>query len=203
MHPIVQTNRLAVFKKKVALMRERGLIRLKKASAQHKESLAREFVSRSVLVPELKKIFGSELSAIILAGSVQHGVRRASIKRKGSDIDITVVIKPKFYRVSGIQVHDLGDSYTRLIALESFVAKEFGMEANIEVEQEKGFVYIESKLRRKPFQILFGEKWIRDSLGLAKLASFRKEKEQMRKSPKYDSNEKMWDTVGREKRFNP
>jgi len=57
-----------------------------------KESHAREMFARKVALPLAKRVWGKRLKAVLLVGSAQPGTRKATLKRKYSDLDLIFVV---------------------------------------------------------------------------------------------------------------
>lgn len=192
---MVPQRRLELIKEKFLRIRANGVRR--NLSAIHRESLAREFLARSVVVPELKKIFPKGLKAIILPGSAQVGVRKSNTQRRGSDIDITVVVAmdtfstkkgPKF------EMFDLGSFYMGLEELELKFEHTFGVELNIAFQPSESFHINEFASHHsdvRPFTVLYGDKWLQSVLGKEHFAKFPAARERMKNDPKYLSNNKI------------
>ncbi len=66
-----------------------------------RESVARELIARQYVLPELRKILGGKMVALLLSGSAQTGIRKTTLAGKNqtekSDLDLILIIsEPKW-----------------------------------------------------------------------------------------------------------
>ena len=85
-------------KDRIRRLRRKGIFPGRMPPETLRESHAREIIARKFILPELKKAFLSRVKSVAIIGSAQLGVRKASKKRKGSDLDILVVLERQTYR---------------------------------------------------------------------------------------------------------
>lgn len=161
-------------------LRETGL-RARREIFSHenfRESHARELIARTVILPQLKAHFGGRLKAVLLVGSSQLGVRKASLKRQKSDIDVVVA-------VSRNNPH-LGMYEPLLICreLSEEVERMAGCPCQIMPVFDTNFKPAWSALKA-PFQVLFGGKWVYQQLGEEHIKEIRANRGNMALKEKY------------------
>lgn len=145
----------------------------KKLPETLRSSLQKEFVARTFILPQLKEKFGPSLKALLIVGSAQLGVRKATNREYPSDLDVLAVVDssvtfckyPEFRSSLGTKCSSLG---VRL----NLMFKEVGS-----LKQEGS---IES-----PFQVIFGKSIVEEALGKGYETSQHEKKEKYKSKPKY------------------
>lgn len=139
-------------KSKISKIKNRIRFRNKIPPKTLNASHAREFIARTIVLPMLKKRFGERLKSVLLFGSSQLGVRKASDKKSiNSDLDIGIVL-------SKTDIEDIvfrGEIYDQCVKLgvkssTSFISRDF-FNNNTNIEN--------------PFQVIYGREFIESQLG--------------------------------------
>ncbi len=138
------------------------------------ESHAREMVVRTVVVPFLKQKLGNRLKAVLIVGSAQLGVRKATGTTRNSDTDIVIVVGKRNLRADFEIKDDLYELGLKAGARMQLIFKEAGA--------MKYEIYIE-----EPFQVVFGKNFVEQELGKDYEKEQKTKKERARKNPKYAS----------------
>lgn len=152
-----------------------------------RESHAREFAVRSWIVPSFRSSIGPGLKAIILPGSVQLGIRKASKKRQGSDIDVSIIVSSLCIPKSMELARAAQDELKSML----------GVEVNIHVFPPEIFEFNETHLvTHSAFQVLYGRQWLEKTFGkrfdqnfliLRQIDAFGKSKYALQEKTKSDS----------------
>jgi len=148
--------------RKVEEIRARKVFLGAPAIREMNESHALEFLARSLVVPVAKKVFGKDLKAVILVGSPQIGVRRASLSR-GSDLDIEFVVADSARRVNS-RFNQLNSAVFDAFTNSLGVSVSRVPRPNLLFSTEKQFALVRPK-RSTPFQILHGVENVKRILG--------------------------------------
>lgn len=173
---------LVEMEKRISGLRRRGLRSMRKKILPEnlRESHAREFAVRSWVVPSFRSTLGSGLNAIILPGSVQLGVRKASAKRPKSDIDVSVVVScDKDCIQRGVKL---------AAGVESKIKELMGVDVNIHVFPADVFLHhqlFNLHLIYSPFQVLYGKRWVKETFGKDFGKDFRILRELIKDKQKY------------------
>jgi hypothetical protein len=160
-----------------------------KVNASH----ARELIGRKVALPELKKMFGKSLKAVLIFGSAQQGVRAADTHKWDgpSDVDIVFILEDSACRE--MEKKGSGKWAFRGKRGEEFdgaVARwEKSCGTRIDINPEPAGIFKERiERQREPFQTIFGKEWIQSELGEETLKKMGKWKENyLREHPKMGS----------------
>ena len=172
-----------IMRRLLGVIRKRNPLRLGKRIRQldlDNPARARELFARKVALPELKKIWGDRLFAVLLVGSSQVGIRAA---KSASDCDIVAVVTKQEY----IQSMNLLKQSRLLIEKKAklhgvpfkfdILAREVGKEidrATIDKISIKNHFYPVGS----PFQVIWGIKY-RDTtnqfLGKERIEEMRKD----------------------------
>lgn len=115
-----------------------------------RESRARELFVRKMVLPKLKQSCGNSVIGVVLIGSAQRSIRRATRSRPSSDVDIWVVIdeESEFYK-----------TWHKIKKLESALSKKVGFRYQIGISKPMDFANIltSDSWKKEPFQIVFGQ----------------------------------------------
>lgn len=124
---------------------------------------------RTAILPQVKSLLGPSLKAIILTGSAQLGVRLATRKRAGSDLDVIVAFDVG--KFGSERVSDYSQEvWNRLLARLSGLARKNGIRLNMRGMDADWFAE-EQKAQGEwgwaghPFQIIHGAEWVGKKFG--------------------------------------
>jgi hypothetical protein len=137
-------------------IRKKGLAGRVAVSQLVCESLAREHFVRKRLLLDLKDIFGPELNAVLLIGSSQLGVRKS---HRQSDLDVEVYLTKK----GSVHLFSSGfltaENYFMRPTVEKMkYATERALGCGLDISFIPGPPT--KSLIQKPFQIIFGRKFV-------------------------------------------
>lgn len=168
-NPIVKKRTLQA---RALAIRKRGLrsMRGRLIKETMRESHTREFIVRSFVLPRLKKVLGKNLVAVVLYGSSQVGVRKASLRDKESDLDVGVVLKKNFLKLGKDQIKFISKDYFVAEEIEREAMKKFGVPTDIAYTPMEFFLknfYLDVVANKMPMQILYGQKWVLSNLNLS------------------------------------
>jgi len=121
------------------------------------ESLAREFITRTLVLPELKRIFGDSLGSVLLVGSSQLGVRQASSQRVKSDLDLVCIFSDR--------VPEENLNLPRRMRRK--VKSDFHFKVSLQYYNPEHYSPLKDFIinRENPFQVLYGLSFAKDFFG--------------------------------------
>jgi len=154
--------------------RIRNTKKIRKVPETLRESHAREFVARTVILRNAKKYFGKKLKAVLIYGSAQRGVRKASFYDPRSDLDIRFVVEPSVYsrRLMAPYKDFLEDIQVAALRAGIVVAP---------VVFPSDLFKSEQVTAQHPFQVIYGSVWVKDALGpveMQKQSSLKNQRKQ-------------------------
>ncbi len=165
-------------------LRETGL-RVRRENFPHenlRESHARELITRAVILPQLKASFGRRLKAVLLTGSSQLGVRKASMAHEKSDIDVVVAVS----RQSALDI--INDFVSPCDKLAEAIREIAGCPCQIMPVFDTNFQAQRYALKA-PFQVIYGKPWIVQQLNADHLNAMSLERDKMALKEKYRPKE--------------
>ncbi|MFA6399797.1 MAG: hypothetical protein WCW44_05555 [archaeon] len=158
-------------------MRSRQTFRRAKASESLNESHARELAVRTFVLPWLKRTFGGNLLSVVVYGSTQLGVRKATkIKRfapRPSDLDLTIVLnKPALTSAEKRKLDIFERAAVKLFALDF----RYVDAATFKLDQAG---------MQEPFQVMYGKNKVEELLGKNYSENFAAQRKELLKKQKY------------------
>ncbi|MFA6269093.1 MAG: hypothetical protein WCW13_02325 [archaeon] len=165
--PMIEKKELLARIKQVQRIRKKGVSGERGRLAKSRESLAREALLRSTITPQVKKLFGASLKAIVLTGSSQLGVRLASTKRKESDLDVLVVVDQEGYaKEKGLSLINVNLAWRRLRKRLMWGSKQAKIELQLKAIEWSYFVGEQrGTWHMHPFQVVYGKEWVEKRFG--------------------------------------
>jgi hypothetical protein len=175
-----QRTGITQLKTRLARIRGRQTFLGRKATETLNESHTREFLLRAVALPHIKATLGNKLRAVLLVGSTQLGIRKATRKKRKSDLDILIIVKTSTTEDEiTAATEPISEKCEKLHTPVSFMinygAPQFGF-----------YTFKIDQLRSKePLQIIYGKKWVEEELGPKHMALMPRLKRKALKNPKY------------------
>lgn len=159
-------------------IRAKGILQRHVLNENLRESHARELITRAVILPQLKASFGRGLKAVLLTGSSQLGVRKASMAREKSDIDVVVAVS----RQSPLDTID--EFVSPCNELAEAIRKIAGCPCQIMPIFDTNF-QAQRYVLGAPFQAIYGKQWVVEQLGKDHLRKMLLDRDKMNLKEKY------------------
>ncbi len=128
----------------------------------YRESLAREYIARRYIRPLALTQFPAGIKAILITGSSQRHVRKASAHAEGSDLDLIFVFQKAAPHLPGKTSHfDLHEEKRFLEKLSTQVSSAFGVYPSIQAYTDAEFLHYYSSIGKNfPHGVIHGNAWV-------------------------------------------
>jgi len=155
-------------KARIERIRNREVVAGRQLPEPLRESRVRELLVRKVVLPELKKGYGKFFRGLVLIGSAQRKLRKATKSRLESDVDLFVIfnwdlLHSRFGKMRDLAYKSKGiGSYFFYFPkrLSEKLEGRFGIKFNIAPVEldELAKTLVSESWNKEPFQVISGEK---------------------------------------------
>ena len=151
-------SNLAAVEQRVRKLRQRTRFLGKSCFSREtlNESHARELVVRKLFLPRLKDVLGPRLKAVLIVGSSQIGIRKATSKNPKSDIDVIAVVEDSVAKENNA-FFELADTPLR------GECSKLGLPFDLVYRTISQFKEIKNE--QSPFQVVYGRDFVSKTYG--------------------------------------